>query len=232
MVVAGAEPGSPIADVLIERSFREIWSHVCERGLLVVAVDIPIGLSRKAGRDADDEARKELKSPGPGQQGRTSSVFPAPPLCALGASSYDEAVGRAWHESRSSVTQQGFALCPKINDVRNSVGKASCEEDARPRVAEVHPEVSFQAIAGSPMRYHKRLQAGAAERLSHLAEHFPNIVDTAVLTEIEGSPAPGLDDVLDAAAATWTARRLAKRRAEPLGGRLTDDEGYPMTIWV
>ena len=232
MVVAGAEPRSPIEDVLVERSFAEIWSHACGRGLLVVAVDIPIGLSREAGRPADDQARKKLKSPGPGQPGRASSVFPAPPLCALEASSYEDAQDRAWAESSSGITKQAFALCPKINDVRDSVDAESCAEDARPRLAEVHPEVSFREIAGRPMRFHKKLQAGTAERLAHLAEHFSNIVGSAVLAEIKGPPEPGLDDVLDAVAAAWTARRLAKSIAKPLGGRPTGEEDYPMTIWV
>ena len=233
MVVAGAEPGSPIEDVLVERSFAEVWSYACERRLLVVAVDIPIGLPRKAGRVADDKARYMLRSPGKGQPGRTSSVFPAPPLCALGASIYDDASDRAWDETRSSLTTQAFALCPKISDVRASVGPEDCVEDARPRVSEVHPEVSFREMAGSPMRFHKRFQAGVVERLAHLRAHFPNIVDAAALTEIEGPPEPGLDDVLDAAAAAWTARRLARPDgAEPLGDQLTDAKGYPMTIWV
>ena len=231
MVVAGAKPSSPIEDVLVKRSFAEIWSHACGRGLLIVAVDIPIGLSRKAGRDADDAARCELKSPGRGRPGRTSSVFPAPPLCALEASSYEDAARRALQDNSGGLTKQAFALCPKINDVR-SVGKENCDEDARPRLAEVHPEVSFREMAGSPMRFHKKLQAGAAERLAHLEEHFPNIVGSAVLTEIQGPPEPGLDDVLDAAAAVWTARRLAKGTAKPLGGRRTGEADYPMTIWV
>ena len=237
MVVAGAEPGSPIEDVLVERSFAGIWSHACDRELLVVAVDIPIGLSRKAGRKADDAARCELKAPRRGQSVPTSSVYPAPPLCALEASSFEDAQARAWAESRSGITQQAFFLCPKIKDVRGSVDKESCAEDARPRLAEAHPEVSFREMAGWPMRFHKSFQAGAAERLALLAEHFFNIVDSAVLSPVPSIPepdalCPGLDDVLDAAAAAWTARRLAMRRAEPLGGRLTDDEGYPMTIWV
>ena len=237
MIVAGAEPGSPVEDVLVERSFVAIWSHACDRGLLVVAVDIPIGLSRKAGRKTDDAARCELKSPERGQPGRISSVFPAPPLCALEASNYEDAQVLAWTESKSGITKQAFALCPKINDLRDSVDKESCAEDARPRLAEVHPEVSFREMAGRPMRFHKKLQAGAAERLAHLAEHFSNIVDSAVLAEIEGPPEPGLDDVLDAAAAAWTARRLAHGSGlagepRPLGGRSSDASGYPKTIWV
>ena len=42
------------------------------------------------------QARKMLKSPGPGQPGRTPAVFPAPPLCALEASNYEYALHRAW----------------------------------------------------------------------------------------------------------------------------------------
>ena len=103
---------------------------------------------------------------------------------------------------------------------------------ACPQAAEVHPEVSFRDMAGRPMSFHKSLQAGVAERLVLLRCHFPNIVDSTVRTRVCGPPHPGLDDVLDAVAAAWTARRLIHGKATPLGGCEKDPEGYPMNIWV
>ena len=47
-----------------------------------------------------------------------------------------------------------------------------------------------------------------------------------------GGPRPGRDDRLDAAAAAWTARRLASGAADCLGAGEYDDTGYPMNIWV
>ena len=103
---------------------------------------------------------------------------------------------------------------------------------ARTRAAEVHPEVSFASMVGHPMSFHKTRQAGVAERLTLLKCHFPNIVEAAVATEITGPPTPGLDDVLDAVAAAWTARRLVSGDAQPLGGCERDKTCYPMNIWV
>jgi len=58
------------------------------RGLRVVAIDIPIGLSEKGPRQADHLARMAL---GP----RRSSVFPTPVRAVLGARSWKAAVAGA-----------------------------------------------------------------------------------------------------------------------------------------
>ena len=39
-------------------------------------------------------------------------------------------------------------------------------------------------------------------------------------------------DMLDAAAAAWTARRIASGDAERLGNDETDEGGFPMSIWI
>ena len=39
-------------------------------------------------------------------------------------------------------------------------------------------------------------------------------------------------DLFDAAAAAWTARRIASELAEDLGDGEVDEDGYPMSIWV
>ena len=52
------------------------------------------------------------------------------------------------------------------------------------------------------------------------------------------SPSPpsisgaNLDDLLDAAAAGWTARRMAAGTAMILGQGELDETGYPMAIWA
>ena len=78
----------------------------------------------------------------------------------------------------------------------------------------------------------KRHQAGVAERIEALSAVFPNIVDAAVLTPVPGPPRASLDDLLDAAAAAWTCRRVYSGQARCLGAGEIDETGYPMNIWV
>jgi len=47
-----------------------------------------------------------------------------------------------------------------------------------------------------------------------------------------GAPKAALDDVLDAAAAAWTARRIASDDAICLGESEFDETGYPMHIGI
>jgi predicted RNase H-like nuclease len=177
------------------------------------------------------------------------SVFPAPPLCTLAASDYQHALSLARQHTGRGLSKQAFALLPKIKDVREALQERWVSQDvvpldplARPRVAEIHPEVSFQCMAGSPMSYHKSRQAGISERLIWLERGFPNIAQEVIRAPITSGPAPdegrrqpsspGLDDVLDAVAAAWTARRLVSGKAKRLGGTAEDETGFPMNIWV
>ena len=78
----------------------------------------------------------------------------------------------------------------------------------------------------------KRYQAGLVERLEALTGVFPNIVEAAVLTPVPGPPHASLDDLLDAAAAAWTCRRVYSGEARCLGEGEVDETGYPMNLWV
>lgn len=235
MAVTGPAPRSPLREFSVWRSFSELLAHAGERGLSIVTVDIPIGLPTGGRRAADYEARRMLK----GDPGRASSVFPAPPICTLGASDFQQALQLARQHTGKGLSRQAFALLPKIREVRNILHQA---QDALPRVVEVHPEVSLACMAEGPMRFHKSYQPGVAERLAVLEQHFPNIVEAALLEGITTRPvsgeegrkplAPAVDDVLDAAAAAWTARRVAMGQAMRLGGDGEDEGGYPMSIWV
>ena len=236
MVVTGAVAGSRVEEVVVKGSFSDLWAHACEGGLLAVTVDIPIGLPAGQGRTADKDARQCLKGP----PNRSSSVFPSPPFNSIKASTYEDAQRLARRSTGKGMTRQTYALLPKIQDVRCAVKPDAFDPRSRPRAAEVHPEVSFRAMACRPMCFHKSFQAGVAERLALLECHFPNLADVALRTGITGCASvgnsevltPGLDDVLDAAAAAWTARRLIQGKAKRLGGREKDPDGYPMNIWA
>jgi predicted RNase H-like nuclease len=154
----------------------------------VVAVDLPIGLADRqepGGREVDREARAQL---GP----KRSSVFSPPPRCVLGARTLVEARGRG-----ARLTLQTLNLLPRIEDV-DRVMTASLQS----RVFEVHPELSFAAMnGGQPVLAPKRTSVGSARRRSLLSR-------MAVVVP-ERPPGSAPDDLLDACALAWSARRIA-----------------------
>jgi predicted RNase H-like nuclease len=175
-------------------------------GAAVVAVDMPIGLPVTGVRAADVEARAAV---GP----RRSSVFPAPPRAALVCG--DVGAARRIHPSLSS---QAWALGPRILEV-----EALLDD----RVFEVHPEVSFAALAGGHLAYPKRTWNGQMERRRLLAAAGLELPD-----ELAG-PAGGVpvDDVLDATAAAWSASRIAGGAAASLPAEPPLTNGRPVAIW-
>ncbi len=224
MAVTGIAGGSPV-EFSVWFTLGEFWAEARSRGLLVVAVDMPVGLPGAELRTADREARERL---GP----RRSSLFWTPPLCTLDAGDHAEANLRSKEHTDRGLSTQAFALMPKIRELRAALSPVNFAPTARPRAAEVHPETSFVALAEKPMSTSKRTRAGLAERATVLVGEFPNITEAALLAPLPEPPSPALDDLLDAAAAAWTARRIVAGDAECLGTGEQDETGYPMHIWV
>ena len=224
MAVTDVAAGSPV-DFSVWFTLAELWAEARSRGMLVVAVDMPVGLPGAELRTADSAARERLGA-------RRSSLFWTPPLCTLDAGDHAEANRRSKDHTRRGLSTQAFALMPKIAELRAALSPANFAPAARPRAAEVHPETSFVALSGKPMSTSKRTRAGLAERAAVLAGEFANITEAALLTPLPEPPSPALDDLLDAAAAAWTARRLVTGEAECLGEGEEDETGYPMHIWV
>ncbi len=100
--------------------------------------------------------------------------------------------------SGQGVGAQAFALRAKIVEVDRWVRTRPTLE-----VLEVHPEVSFAAMSGSPVAEGKKTAEGRAARLAALAA-----VGVARPSLLEGS-GYAADDVLDACAVAWTAHRRA-----------------------
>ncbi len=86
-------------------------------------------------------------------------------------------------------------------------GAASVDE----RIVEVHPEVSFRAMAGLSIQFPKRSWNGMLLRRRLLESNGILLPDELS----DGGLAPA-DDVLDAAAAAWTAGRIAEEKARSL----------------
>ena len=150
----------------------------------VVGVDVPIGLPQLGRRRrADVEARIMV---GP----RRSSVFLTPPLAALEPPTY--ALAR---QIDPTMSAQAWAIGRAILEV---------ERTADRRVREVHPEVSFAALAGQPLLQGKKTWNGQHERaalLRRVGIEIPRQLDAGRVAA---------DDVLDAAVVAWTATRIAR----------------------
>jgi predicted RNase H-like nuclease len=98
------------------------------------------------------------------------------------------------------------------------------EGDARFR--EVHPEVSFRAMNESkPLHHRKKSAGGALERIELLRR------DGIQLGQLDAGGAVSLDDVLDAAAAAWSAVRIASGTAETLPSPPESVGGRGVAIW-
>jgi predicted RNase H-like nuclease len=179
----------------------------------VIGVDIPIGLVDAPLREADRAARAFLS-------GQASSVFNAPVRSALAAGSYDEAKRVCAAVSGKGLSRQSFALLGKIRQVDAHAGDA--------RLHEVHPEVSFRLMHGGRIAHGKKTWGGLQTRLALLR------AESIELPAALGSAdAVGVDDVVDAAAAAWSARRIAAGTATrlPESGAQCDPSGRPIAIW-
>jgi predicted RNase H-like nuclease len=95
-----------------------------------------------------------------------------------------------------------------------------------PRVVEIHPEVSFRALAGEHLRWSKKSWNGLLLRRRLLAE--ADIVLPDVIAEVQGAVA---DDVVDAAVVAWSARRIAAGTASSLPDPPEDSDGRAVAIW-
>ncbi|MFD8543784.1 DUF429 domain-containing protein [Streptomyces sp. NPDC059649] len=218
-------PGGWLAVELRDGRFAQARAVTTLRSLLpvaasgdvaVVAVDMPLGLLDTGWRRADTEAAALL---GP----LRGSVFRVPPRTVWQEETYDEARARCRELTGAGLSRQSWGLAAKLREAN-----ACLTAPGGDRLLEVHPEVSFRALAGgtAPLA-RKKSWAGQMARRSLLAAAgivLPDDLGAA------GRTPP--DDVLDAAAAAWTAHRIARGRAHSLPDPPEHDaDGRPIAIW-
>ena len=171
----------------------------------VIGVDIPIGLPVGQGRPADTAARAFVGSE------RASSVFSTLPAEVLVAPTYAEAAAIAVRILGKSLSRQSYALGDRIFEVAEVVASDD-------RIVEVHPEVSFRALRGEPLRYSKHTWSGIAERRALLTAAGILLPD-----DLPGGGRAAPDDVVDAAVAAWSAMRVALGRSSTLAAEPSSD---------
>ncbi len=192
---------APTIDALVARAGE----------LEAIAIDIPIGLPADQPRTVERLARARLP-------GRASTVFNAPAASVLDAADYHAANAANREALGLGLSKQTWYLVPKIREVRDWLASGD-----RSPVVEAHPEVCFAAMNGSVLVEGKTTAAGEAHRRRLLADHGLDVV-----TNVARGFA--VDDVLDAAATAWTARRFADGLAERLPPEPRDH--VAPAIWV
>jgi predicted RNase H-like nuclease len=161
----------------------------------VVGIDMPLGLLADGWREADALARRAL-----GRRGVT--VFAIPPRLVWEQPTYAEA-------NRACRELTGKGLAAQTWGLRGKLLEADAYRRKSPaRLYEVHPELAFAALSGTPIAASKHTPAGLATRRNLLAR--------AGLTLPARIVGAAENDLLDAAAVAWSARRIAAGQAVTL----------------
>jgi predicted RNase H-like nuclease len=177
-------------------------------------IDMPLGLLADGWRTADALARRALG-------GRGASVFAIPPRAVWEAPDYATANRRCRELTGRGMSAQAWGLRTRLLEA----------DGFRRRHAgflrEVHPELSFAALAGAPLTDSKHSPAGLASRRA-LLEGAGIVLPRRVAGAAE-------HDLLDAAAVAWSTRRVAAGTARvlpdpPAAETQLSDDGFEITI--
>jgi predicted RNase H-like nuclease len=185
------------------RSFAEVLSIEAK----VIGIDMPIGFLEcdvPGGRIADCKARQAISPHG-------SRIFPAPSRATVEGNPARQDLASEINRNHShppkAVGAQTFRIIDKMHQIDSLMSP-----DFQTRVFEVHPELSFSKMTGNgPIADSKKTALGIACRKDALlAAGFP-------IDRLPQSPyrrkdvAP--DDILDACACAWSARRILQGQA-------------------
>ncbi len=206
-------------DALVYGSFKDLLTDLPSPA--AIAIDIPIGLPDVGSRACDEAARKHLQFP------RMCSVFPAPIRPLLAAVSHADACRIRFDVEGKKVSKQVFAILRKVREVDEALTHTPA---VRTIVTEVHPELSFAMWnEGRPLLHAKRRPEGKSERRALIEAAWPGVISSC--QTYLGSAEYQLDDLHDALAALWSARRIVAgtfRRFPSVDEH--DRHGLPMRI--
>jgi predicted RNase H-like nuclease len=171
-------------------------------GAGIIGIDMPLGLLAAGWRTADLLARRAL-----GRRG--SSVFAIPPRPVWEQPAYANANQSCRELTGRGMSIQAWGLRRKLLEADAFRRAAVPPLYEAPPLYEVHPELSFAALAGgTPLADSKHTRAGLAIRRALLAQ--------AGIVVPPRVPGAAEDDLLDAAAVAWSARRIAAGAAVTL----------------
>ncbi|WP_259444724.1 DUF429 domain-containing protein [Neotabrizicola shimadae] len=190
LVVSQPEAGTSCPEVEFATDLGDVL-HCRAIGFAVI--DMPIGLvDGPEPRNVEPALRRFLP-------GKASSVFNTP--CRAAVSGGDYAVASALNRAALGVglSRQTFGILAKIAEIDGLVARLG-----QARLREGHPEASFAVMNGGPVLAPKRRAEGAKLRQDLLETAG---FDVAPLIHQAKGLQGKLDDLLDAIALLWTARR-------------------------
>ena len=179
-----------------------------------IAIDIPLGLLDTGLRQADTATAALL---GP----RRSSVFPTPPRPVVVEETYPMAAARHVELTGKGLSRQSFNLRTRLLEANELY-----DRDVFP-LREVHPELSFSTMGDGPATRSKKTWDGQRDRLQRLRSVGIELPD-----QLGAAGAVPTDDVLDAAAAAWSAHRIGCGTATSVPDPpQCNERGQQLAIW-
>lgn len=192
----------------------------CGLSPVMIAIDIPIGLTDRGDRSCDQMARTLLGK-------RASCVFTAPSRNVLAAETHEEASAIRFRTEGKKVPIQAWSIFRKIRKISEALTPKH-----QNRVREVHPELCFMAWNdGVPIPYGKKSAQGKEIRGRLVAAAFGGDAYSLVRRQHSRRDVAD-DDIYDAFAALWTARRIYNGTAKVIPERPPKDSlGLRMEMW-
>lgn len=190
----------------------------------IIAIDMPIGFPEFSGRRVEKIARQMLK-------GKASSIFSVPARSAIeneNASYQDACLINMQHSAPpKKFSKQSFGIFPKMREL-----DCLMTPELQTRVHEVHPELSFAEMNNSRAVLTKKSRPdGRSERIKLLGvSGFPwSQLPSATYLKKDVTD----NDIVDACACAWSARRILEGRALSIPDQLEKDaRGLVMSIKV
>ncbi len=147
-------------------------------------------------------------------------MFPTPVRATLATDSYEAACLASERACGKRLSKQTYAILPKIREIDTVLRRSQTLLD---RVFEVHPELSFCLWnGGQPMTHPKTSGFGFVERFDLATDVFGEAV-REIRDAIPRNMAAD-DDILDALATLWTAKRIHAGEAVTIPSRPDSDE--------
>lgn len=216
------EPDTGTFRVSLFRLATELLAH--DPFIQVMAIDMPIGLASNGRRRCDELARNLLGN-------RHVCVQNAPIRPALYAPSRLAASAVTQATVNRQVGSNEWALYPKIINLDLAITPLH-----QRWCFEIHPEVSFYSWNnGAPIQDEKDSDPGRQVREALIDAAWPNVrMDLLASLQQQGISREhySLDDLNDAFAAVWTARKILQGQAQRIPeAQEIDARGLRMEMW-
>jgi predicted RNase H-like nuclease len=221
--IDGCRSGWLVVEAHTDLSKAELWFapnwHDVNSTARVIAVDMPIGLSRNGVRQCEVEARK-LLSP------CASRVFKTLPRSTLRFAQNDWVSANQWSKDQGfgGISKQIWNIRPKIKEIDKRIAPSD-----QGRIVEAHPELAFARLNGGRPLDSKHTRGGLLARQVILRRAgFTNL--DGWLQQLRGRGAKA-DDLFDACVLVLTARNILRGDGREVPAQeQRDSRGLKMAI--